>query len=51
MANSDVNEPFTTVDDKSTHDNSSTNPAIVPGNENEAIVVPENKNEAHQPLL
>ena len=44
-----MNEPLTTADDKFTQENSSTNPAIVPGNKNEAIVVPKNKNVAHQP--
>ena len=48
-ANSDMNEPLTTADDKSTQDNSSANPAIVPENENKTTVIPENKNEDHLP--
>ena len=42
-----MNEPPTTADDKSTQDDSSANPAIVPENENKTIAIPENKNEAH----
>ena len=44
-----MNEPLTTADDKSTQDDSSANPAIVPENETKTIVIPENKNENHQP--
>ena len=42
-------EPLTTADDKSTQDDLSANPAIVPENENKTIVIPQNKNEDNQP--
>ena len=44
-----MNEPLTTADDKSTRDDSSANPAIVPENKNKTMVIPENKNEDHLP--